>query len=131
MTLVGFMFAVLHRRCEVVFAQPGSRARSPAFRRTTGSGVLVMASSNFSASSFNALATVVRVIGLHPKLGEPSVACARYVALICHVVLSCTISLALLGCVMCTCDHGVPAGFCRLRTSWAPRLLWQVKFEWL
>jgi hypothetical protein len=36
---------------------------------------LAMASSSCSASSLNALVTVVRIIGLHPKLGEPNATC--------------------------------------------------------
>ena len=43
--------------------------------RPRGSGVLAMASSSCSASSLNELVTVVRIIGLHPKLGEPNAAC--------------------------------------------------------
>lgn len=59
--------------------------------RSRGSGVLAMASSSCSASSLNALVTVVRIIGLHPKLGEPNAACGGHVALIFHVMSSHTV----------------------------------------
>ena len=88
---------------------------APVFRRPPGSGVLAMASVSFSASSFNAVVTVVRIIGLHPKLGEPNAACSLYVALIFHVVPSCTVPM----CVHLVARHTLMQCSWRHRGSWA------------
>ena len=81
------------------FYSPLARSGVLACRAFRCSGVLLMASGG--ADKFNALTTIVRIVGLHPKLGD---SIAMYVCVLCvasGLLVSCTMVFLIIVGGMC------------------------------